>query len=258
MSSGGFKATRAPQRPAKRKPDDEAEDTEGRRVRRRRLGRAADDRHFSISTSTPNMSSNKHHVEEQKFKQKENVMAPPSLVFQMYMSILNSQHLNHLTLIITVLIIFWRISKASEGFASHDEESSFYRWLFVYVFISTWQILIVFYIGTVTKDIVFSTLQTFGCIVPLCLYFSFFVLNNNSQPVNLLENSHGFSKIFCTINTNDIDCRVEVQQFAPKSIFDCKVRNSSVEWDFCGTLCQSPACLHTSTKKNKFPQLYPN
>ena len=35
MSSGGFKATRAPHRPTKRKPDDEAEDTEGRRVRRR-------------------------------------------------------------------------------------------------------------------------------------------------------------------------------------------------------------------------------
>jgi len=35
MSSGGFKVNRAPHRPAKRKPEDEAEDTEDRRVRRR-------------------------------------------------------------------------------------------------------------------------------------------------------------------------------------------------------------------------------
>ena len=166
----------------------------------------------------------------------------------MCMSILHSQHLNHFTLITTVLVIFWRISKASEGFESDDEESSFYRWLLLYVFISTWQIWIVF--STSTKDMfVFSILQTVSCIVPLSLYFSFFVLDNSSQNVNLLENSHGFSKLFCTINKNEVDCRVEVQQFAPKSIFDCKVRNSSVEWDFCGTLCQSPACLNTSTKK---------
>ena len=196
-------------------------------------------------------------MEEKNDKQKENAMAPPSLVFQMCKSIVKSRYLNHFTFITTVLIIFWRISKASEGFASQDEETSFYRCLIFYVTVSATQIYWLssndFTTGATREDIPFFIVQTLGCILPLCLYFSFFVLDNNSQYNNLAGNARGFSKIFCTINTNDINCRVEVQQFAPKSIFDCKVRNSSAKWDFCGTLCQSRACLHISTNKNKLP-----
>ena len=138
-------------------------------------------------------------MEEKKDKQKENAMAPPSLVFQMCKSIFNSRHLNHFTFITTVLMIFWRISKASEGFVSQDEETSFYRWLMVYATVSAFQIRWLSHYTFSNKDnFFFFSLQTLSCILPLCLYFSFFVLDNSSQNVNLLENSHEFSKIFCT------------------------------------------------------------
>lgn len=226
------------------------------------FGHWEDDIRSSIPTSTHSTSnkvSNKHCMEEKKDKQKENAMAPPSLVFRMCKSILHSRHLNHFTFITTVLIILWQLSKASEGFASQDEETSFYRCLMVYATVSAFQIYWLSHYEFSNKDnFIFFSLQTLSCILPLCLYFLFFVLNNYSQHNNLVGNARVFSKIFCTINSNDVDCRVEVQQFAPKSIFDCKARNSSAKLDFCGTLCQSRACLHTSTNKNKLPLLYPN
>ena len=160
--------------------------------------------------------------------------------------IFKSMYLLGFAMFTTLLIILWRISKASDGFASQDEETSFYRWMMVYCGIFIFQMACV--LSPLPKG-VFVAAQTITCVLPLCLYL-FFMLNNiYGQQGNLFGDSHGFSKMFCTMKANDIDCRVEVQQLAPKSISDCEVHNSSVKWDFCGTPCQSSTCLHNSTKK---------
>ena len=154
-----------------------------------------------------------------------------------------SPYLRHFATFTTLSIIVLRLSKASDGFASQDEETSFYRWMMVYFTIFTWQITLL-----INSDTDFVVRQTSGVTLPLCLYVSIALYNNYGQQGNLFGDSHGFSKLFCTIETNDIDCRVEVQQLAPTSISDCEVHNSSVKWDFCGTPCQSSACLHKSNK----------
>ena len=145
------------------------------------------------------------------------------------------------------LIVCWRISRASDGFASQDQEREFYLWMIVYFIIFMFQILaLVNHTNDDDKksmEPIYKVLKTFASTLPLCLYLFFVLHNYYGQHVNIFQKSCGFAKIFCKIKENDIHCRVEVQQLAPKSISDCEVHNSSTNWDFCGTL------LHHLKKK---------
>ena len=178
--------------------------------------------------------------------QTQNTMVQQSFLLPRCKIIFRSLQLLGFAMLTTLFIIFWRLSKASDGFASQDEETSFYRWMMVYFTVFFFQIF--WWANFHQSDPNFVGSQLLLATLPLCIYVSFALSNNYGHQATLFGDSHGFSKLFCTIETNAIVCRVEVQQLKPTSISDCEAHNSSVKWDFCGTPCQSFICLHKSSK----------
>lgn len=102
--------------------------------------------------------------------QTQNAQVQQSLLLQMCKTVFWSRYLIGFGTFITLFIIIWRLSKASDGFASQEEETSFYRWMMGYFAIFIFQIMCFLDFNEKKSFKNFLLEQTISAILPLCLY----------------------------------------------------------------------------------------